>query len=611
MTAQREPSSPLAVVRDFITRLAKNSRLGEPIHLLPGLPVEAPGVDEEERLLSLALADALLRDLADPVASRSRPLQIAVIGPTQAGKSTVVNLLLGHNVAEVSSLAGFTAYPQGFAINLSDPDPGWLAPFFPGAACLRTREQATETECYFYQQLEAEAAEGVLPTPKAIWDTPDFDSLAARLHIRLVLEVLALADAYVLVVTPQKYSDRTVWKTLHLLAPLSRPLLVCLNKTTIEAEETILPALEQKLIGSELCNASIVTIPKYGKSALSPGPSLQSAVARLRHQLDILCKGILRGERRKTTALFLQTHWDAWTKPLLAELEAAAGWHDMLRKCRDEAIILYRRDYLDHPQRFDTFRRALLELLHLLEIPVLADTLTRVRRILTWPARQLLQGRQTMGRGKGDRAGTGSATAGSEEIVLFEVIEHLVASLARFALRQAELSVATAPFWQALDRRLAEKQKDLLDTFKAAVRTHHQAFEQEIRHAANQLFVQLQQRPALLNTLRAARVTTDAAAIALALKSGGIGFHDLLFAPALISLTSMLTESALGSYMARTSAELRERQLAAVQQNVFDDVIIPVLQELLAELQDPRLFGITAGEFALARQAMAVLQDER
>ncbi len=53
------------------------------------------------------------------------------MGPTQVGKSTVVNLLLGKRVAEVSPLAGYTIHPQGFAINAAGCEPGMDQALFP------------------------------------------------------------------------------------------------------------------------------------------------------------------------------------------------------------------------------------------------------------------------------------------------------------------------------------------------------------------------------------------------------------------------------------------------------------------------------------------------
>ena len=69
----------------------------------------------------------------------------------------------------------------------------------------------------------------------------------------------------------------------------------------------------------------------------------------------------------------------------------------------------------------------------------------------------------------------------------------------------------------------------------------------------------------VLNSLRATRVTTDAAALAVALHTGGIGVHDLIIAPAMLSVTSLLTESALGRYMNKAAAQLKQRQRTAVE----------------------------------------------
>jgi ribosome biogenesis GTPase A len=53
---------------------------------------------------SLTLAEAALR-LGRAPSAAGRPLQVALIGPTQVGKSTVFNLLLGREVSPVSPLA--------------------------------------------------------------------------------------------------------------------------------------------------------------------------------------------------------------------------------------------------------------------------------------------------------------------------------------------------------------------------------------------------------------------------------------------------------------------------------------------------------------------------
>ena len=72
----------------------------------------------------------------------------------------------------------------------------------------------------------------------------------------------------------------------------------------------------------------------------------------------------------------------------------------------------------------------------------------------------------------------------------------------------------------------------------------------------------------LLNSLRATRVTTDAAVIALALHTGGIGVHDLVIAPSMLTVTSLLAESAIGSYMHNVEADLKTKSVEPGQTGV-------------------------------------------
>ena len=129
-------------------------------------------------------------------------------------------------------------------------------------------------------------------------------------------------------------------------------------------------------------------------------------------------------------------------------------------------------------------------------------------------------------------------------------------------------------------------------------------FTPEIRQAAGRLFTALQQRPTLLNALRATRVTTDAAAIAIAVKTAGLGVGDLLVAPVMLSLTSSLTEGALGGYMATVARELKEQQIASMEEAVIRRVIRPHLERLTEDLSGEGLFAIRDGELRMAEKAL-------
>jgi GTPase SAR1 family protein len=602
---QDGPAPPTAAGRETLARLIAR--------LVQHYRRASPGLSPDEltpRLAALQLAEAALRELAAVNGPRSRPPQVAVMGPTQVGKSTVVNLLLGRRTAEVSPLAGFTIHPQGFALPPQGTDLAWIAPFFPGWECVESAAPGRDKlDCYSLRGLSGDTPG--IPPGTVVWDTPDFDSFRAHSYQRGVLEVAALADVIVLVVSREKYADLSVWKTLKLLEPLERPMVVCLNKTGEDAREVLVAALRTRLAELTPRAATIEVIampycPGIDKLVTTAPPR---EAAELRAALQRTLAGSDRSRRAAGVQRLLQQHWTTWMEPVRAELEATGKWEHSVDTAIGQALEAYRDEFLEHPQRFDTFRLAILELLQLLELPGLAKSLSRIRQALTWPARQLLGSRhlRTL---TGRLRGRVSHDLPGEELVLRDLLEQLLTSLSRDALRRGAAQAPDTAFWQALGLRLAERHEELTAQFAAAAHHHHLAFQAEIERAARELYENLQQKPALLNALRAARLTTDAAGVALALKTGGVGLNDLLFAPAMVSLTSMLTEGALGSYMTHVAGRLKQRQYAAVEQQIFDNPVREALRGLAGRLEAPGLFGISRPEYAAAEQALAEWRDD-
>jgi len=581
---------PIVVLRRFVDHLRQGYGALRDGESRPAMAPEAIAT----QCTSLTLATAVLRDLEAGTAHQGQPRQVAVVGPTQVGKSTVVNLLLGRRVAEVSPLAGFTVHPHGVALAVEDD--GWLAGRFAGWQRCTAHDLSRERfDQYAVTRLDAVA--GALPPGTVVWDTPDFDSLAADHYRNGVLEVAALAEVIVLVLSREKYADLAVWEMVALIEPLGRPLLVCLNKMTQEAEGAITAALGARLAASYGDDGAVevVTLPQITAEASSTDHPTE-AVTRLQAAVERLLGRTEPGGRAAGAHRLLRHHWPAWTTPVVAEHDGRAAWQRRVAAGVEEALAAYRRDYLDHPQRFDTFRRAMVELLYLLEIPAVAKSLGRVRRLLTWPARQLF--------GAARRPQRGDDAEEEEVAVLATVVDRLLTTLARQAAREGDRENAATPFWRAVSGALAAAQGPLRDQFAAAARDHRQAFRPEIEAAAGRLHASLRERPILLTSLRAARVTTDAAAVAVAVKTGGLGVSDLLLAPAMLSLTSYLTEGALGTYLAQVARELKERQYAAVEGAVFRAVVEPALAGLVEGLQGEGLFHIDAEELGAAEAAL-------
>jgi 50S ribosome-binding GTPase len=528
--------------------------------------------------MSLTLARAALHVLM----SGSAPPQVAVIGPTQTGKSTIANCLLGQELAGVSPLAGFTVHCQGFAgLEVST---GWMEAALPGRA-RRARAELSrdELDCY-----SLERAAGPRPLAAVVWDTPDFDSLAAAGYRGAVLDAAAAADVVVVVSSAEKYSDQSLWTILELIAPLGRPLVFCLNKLSPPSDAAIREAFQARMRERGLADrGNVLTISMAGAISVSQRDAeiaaLQQAVARALASSS-------RAAWPRGVAALIRGRWDAWMMPVRLEHAAQREFAGLVEDAIGEVGLTYRRDYLDHPQRYDTFRRTTAELLDLLELPAVGSALAGVRRIVTWPARQVLAAARQM-----LRPAASSRANDSEEQVIESAVERLLTRLECEAGRRASPDVADGRLWRGLAEVVREKRSAWLAQSAARSRAARDAFAPQIRAAADALYESIRGRPALLNTLRAARAATDVASVALAIKTGGAAAHDLVLAPAMFSLTSLIAEGALGSYMARVAEDLRNRQREHMQREVFAPLAADVRQAW-DELESRDRLNITQAE---------------
>ncbi|MGE0479903.1 MAG: GTPase, partial [Phycisphaerae bacterium] len=540
---------PGDVLYDFVHRLLMRARTTlAPADADDGVH---DGAARGERIASLHLAEAALRlHLARDPATR-RPLQIAVFGPTQVGKSTVVNLLVGSEAATVSPLAGFTIHAQAFAVAPRRMDatealparlfPNW--PRVPRAALLRDQLEAYAFE-FVPPSSDAPPPDPTLSSadrvstpapgvanvssaarvsPRVVWDTPDFDSLAARFYQRTVLEIAAAAELLVLVVSKEKYADLSVWRTLRLLAPLGTPLIVVLNKLAPQADALVRDALAARLdeFGGPWAQAPVAMLPYC--ATLGRGDVGAERAAWVRTSRDELERAVAAGVRLADepssashaaprgagVVALLEAHWASWAAPLEAEHAAAREFDNRVSQAAEQILAEYRRDYLDHPQRYDAFRRAGAELLELLELPGLAGTLTQVRHVVTWPARRLVRAGRTLwerSRARPGAPGTDAALAPSSgALVLLTAADAQLVALERALLLRCDDRGTSSAWWRAIRQRFATHRDEVRAAVRAACEALERALQTEIQAAARELYELLCQRPALPYNLRDAR----------------------------------------------------------------------------------------------------------
>lgn len=547
-------------------------------------------------LQSLVFAEAFLEKGELNQSHQHHPAQIAVLGPTQAGKSSAINWLLGQNLAEVSPLAGFTVHAQGFAVDVNPADLAWLDGYF--RQYQRHRRADLPADRYdAYALEETTAAERRSPLHGAVlWDTPDFDSVDAEGYRQAVLRVAALADVAILVLSKDKYADLSVWELLKLLAPLGQPTLICLNKI----DPASFPALAESLRDKWRATRPDAPPPIVPVPYLDAGQGLaglEEERAQLLAGLDRACRAVHRDRHADHARRLIAAHWRDWVEPAKAEHKLRDDWRALVDEAIQDSLKLYRRDYLDHPHHYETFQRALAELLTLLEIPGVGGALLAARRVVTWPLRQIVKLGQTVGR-------RGHTPEGAEAAMLRQAMEHLLIRIGENLLLRRDDDPAEQAWWREIGGVFRDEKSILARRFDKAAADYLRAFQPEIDRTARSLYDHLKDHPAVLNGLRATRVTTDAAALAVALHTGGIGVQDFIIAPAILSLTSMLAESALGRYMDKAAAELKQRQAAAVEQ-LFNDTLRAALLRLPGRLDGSQRLDIPPDMLAAAEAQLA------
>ncbi|MCB1761727.1 MAG: 50S ribosome-binding GTPase [Gammaproteobacteria bacterium] len=559
-----------------------------------------PDADAGDRLPTLIFANAMLRNAIQRQREWPLPPQLAVIGPTQSGKSSVVNLLLGKPLAEASPLAGYTRFAHGFANREMTPAwEGCLQMVMPGWEQVEAHSQG---EGALYSLTRTSSDSSFTELSVIVWDTADFDSVGSRKYRDTVPEICALADLLLLVVSREKYADRSVWRLLRLIAPLGIPLVICVNKTEPGDEGALIAALDKRLQAESIAPLAIQALPYLQRAAetLADSAAARTLRARLSRFLGVGAPTESRSPQRLVE--YLNDHWSQWTGPVRREQLASNHWEEAVVVGIAQALAGYQRECQEKPHYSYALRRAVLGLLELLEIPGIAAALTKARSVLTWPARRLqafFQKRLT------DK---GAGGQDQEAIVLREAVAHLLIGLQR---RVSEARVAegetTHSWWRELSQLLNQQSEHIKDAAEQAVTDYQAVFQKEIEEASQRLYLHLQQHPRTLYGLRAARATTDAAAIVLAVKTGGLGINDLILTPAMLAVTSLLAEGAVGGYMKQVEAELKERQVQLLKQLLFQQVLTERLLHLPRTMPADHCYAISADLMEQAEQSLSEL----
>jgi energy-coupling factor transporter ATP-binding protein EcfA2 len=200
------------------------------------LPLDTPGVDEQ-RTAQTEMVDQLEDYVIPRLMTIDAPLLAVVGGSTGAGKSTLVNSLVGTPVTTSGVLRPTTMSPV-LVHNPAD------APWFGQDRILPDLERVAQatTDPSALQLVPSDA----VPEGLAILDAPDVDSVEER-NRTLAGQLLAAADLWLFVTSAARYADQVPWNYLKEAAERSASVAIVLDRTAPEAIETVSTHLARML----------------------------------------------------------------------------------------------------------------------------------------------------------------------------------------------------------------------------------------------------------------------------------------------------------------------------------------------------------------------------
>jgi hypothetical protein len=232
--------------------------------------------------------DELLAQLDDYLVPRLRepeaPLLAVVGGSTGAGKSTLVNSLVGRRVSEAGVLRPTTRIP---VLVCHPEDQHWFSGMrmLPDLRRVWTPHGAPDDELPLPTEdharvLRIESAD-TLPRGLALLDAPDIDSLISDNRV-LAAELLCAADIWVMVTTASRYADAVPWHMLRAAKEYDVTLVTVLDRVPHQVVAEVSRQYGALLAKAGLGDVPRFTVPELPESAWGGGLLPGTAVAALR-----------------------------------------------------------------------------------------------------------------------------------------------------------------------------------------------------------------------------------------------------------------------------------------------------------------------------------------
>ncbi|MCL1840632.1 MAG: dynamin family protein [Propionibacteriaceae bacterium] len=220
------------------------------------LPLGLPGAVEQQDAAA-AMASQLGDYIIPRLTTLDAPLLAVVGGSTGAGKSTLVNSLLGRPVSAPGVIRPTTKSP----VLVHNPaDEHWFADERVLPGLVRTQSPGTGPSSL---QL---VAEPTLPPGLALLDAPDIDSVVDA-NRKLAAQLLQAGDMWLFVTSAARYSDAVPWEFLRAAAARQAAVAVVLDRVPVPALDAVRDDLQRMMTEAGLADAPLLVVPESSVDA--------------------------------------------------------------------------------------------------------------------------------------------------------------------------------------------------------------------------------------------------------------------------------------------------------------------------------------------------------
>ncbi|WP_439621825.1 GTPase domain-containing protein [Gemmata sp.] len=530
---------------------------------------------------TLRLASALTRNVIGPFleGQPAKPLHVAVVGGAGAGKSTVVNFLAGSVVAEANPQAGFTRHPTAFLPN----GPAFQWPTYIGFMGPLNRlsgDKPASADEDVYQVKRVPPARDGAADPLSdfvVWDCPDMTTWASLVYVNRLLEVAALADVVVYVASDERYNDEVPTQFLHMLVRAGKAVVVVLTKVRESNAQALIEHFRREILGRlpKLPDGTAPAVPVIAFPQMPQSERTDPSGAGARHRVNLLNQILMLVEsdtalRTRTVtnaAKFLSTAGDGLLDVARRDLAEFDAWKTAVLAGKADFEERYRKEFLSGEQfhRFDRYRDALMDQF---ELPGAGRALGNVIWVLRSPYRWT---RDYVG-GLLVRPTVANQP---ESLVLSASLTGWLDRLQAEALRRS----ANHAVWKQIAVRFeTELGPQARERFVQELRNFELKETDELDQAGKRLLDSLEQRPALLYTLRGGKLAVDLAAIGTVVVTTWPPGWMLLLIPVAVSATHQATELAV-----RATAETARAKVRNQREDLVATVLTAPLAAWLAE----------------------------